>query len=255
MNMLVWDIETTGLPDVELAAICPDFTPPPHPGEFDPTSVAVGNLKDQTKITEKIEKAKTAHLAAITDYQHTVAEAARNHFAEFKSRAALSPLTGRVLAIGYRAIDKAQVAIDHGEQGDEGEAGLLARFWNKYDKCRKQQGGPRKMVGWNVFGFDLPFLIRRSWLHGVAVPSSVMDPNWKWFDQNVFADLMLRFAVGEWKGNVKLDVAAKFLGCGSKNGDGAMFGELWVSDRAKAIEYLTNDLNLTAGVAQRMGMA
>jgi hypothetical protein len=34
---------------------------------------------------------------------------------------------------------------------------------------------------------------------------------------------------------------------------GAKFGQLWQSDRAKAVDYLRNDLHLTAKVAEVLG--
>lgn len=47
-----------------------------------------------------------------------------------------------------------------------------------------------------------------------------------------------------------LDVIAKHLGVGAKNGDGKAFAELWASDRAQAVAYLRNDVQLTAKVAE-----
>ena len=51
-----------------------------------------------------------------------------------------------------------------------------------------------------------------------------------------------------------LDTIAKHLGVGAKNGSGADFAALWQSDRAKAADYLRNDLQLTAQVAEALGV-
>jgi hypothetical protein len=41
---------------------------------------------------------------------------------------------------------------------------------------------------------------------------------------------------------------------GEKNGDGAMFAETLVADREKAMEYLTNDLEMTFAAAQMLAV-
>jgi len=51
-----------------------------------------------------------------------------------------------------------------------------------------------------------------------------------------------------------LDSIAKPLGVGAKNGSGADFAALWQSDRAKVADYLRNDLQLTARVAEALGV-
>jgi len=250
--MIVFDIETAPLDDELLIQLAPEFIAPPPLGEFDPASVKIGNLKDQAKIDAKIAEAKQAHAAAVAIHPKVVEEAWANHLADFKSKAALSPLTGRVLAVGFRS-DKG-VRVDDGG-GNEEE--LLIRFWSMYAKCRAQAGGPRKMLGWNIHGFDLPFLVRRSWYHEVTIPRSVYDGrNW---DQ-LFVDLMVQFTPGGWREFVKLDTAAKFFGCNGKPEcvTGADFGRLWLGtaeEKQQAIAYLENDLAMTVAVAQRIGIA
>lgn len=254
--MLVWDIETGPIDDVALAAACPAFEPPVHPGEFNAADVKTGNLKDQSKIDAKIAEAKSAHETAVANHSNTCTALAEQHFAEFKSKAALDATTGCVLAIGFWSVEKEQAAIIDGK-GDE--ATLLAEFWGQYAKCRKQSGGPRKLVGWNIFGFDLPFLVKRSWFHGVEVPQTIRDQNDRYWD-SLFVDLMLRFSVGQWNGKAKLDTAAQFLSVGKKPDGvgGADFARLWFGtpeEKHEAIAYLRNDLAMTAGVARRLGIA
>jgi hypothetical protein len=255
--VLIFDIETGGLSETELAALCPPFEPPQHPGEFNPSTVAVGNLKDQAKIDEKIAKAKAAHELAVTNYDRDRITLAEQHFADFKSKAALDPTTGIVLAIGFQSADNGKFAIEHGD-GDEGK--LLAAFWAKYAKCRANPGGPRKMVGCNIFGFDLPFLVRRSWMLGVDVPASVVV-NRRYFDQ-LFVDLREVWLLGQRWGDCgsSLDTIARTLGnCGQKPEDvgGADFARLWngtADDKNQAVAYLRNDLAMTSKVAKRLGV-
>jgi len=257
--MLIWDIETGGLDEKVLAALCPAFESPPHPGEFNPAAVKYGNTKDEAKRAVILAEARDRHTALSANHESICKEGAEQHFADFKSKAALDATTGRVVAIGYQAADSGKVAISDGK-GDE--ATILAEFWGKYQKCRQQAGSPRKMVGSNIFGFDLPFLIRRSWMNGVDVPASVVV-NRRYFDQ-LFVDLREVWLLGQRWGDCgsSLDTMARALGVGEKrdgvNGvKGTDFARLWngtAEERALAVAYLKNDLELTAGVAKRLGV-
>ncbi len=253
--MIVFDIETGPLPDEQLRPLCPDFVPPPHPGEFDPSAVKIGNLKDAVKIQEKIEAAKQAHQDLVNAFDRQVEEARTAQWADFVSKAPLSALTGRVLAIGYRS-EKATVIHHLDEDTQSGEAGLVMRFWHRY---RKSKADRRPLVGHNIAGFDIPFLVRRSWLLEIDVPDGVLDANWRYLDRT-FIDTMLRWQAGNWRDTfVGLDKLGKALGVGGKTEgvDGADFHRLYfgaAEERAKALEYLARDVELTWLVAQRLGI-
>lgn len=215
MKTLIYDIETAPLPEAELLAMLPPF---------DPAEVKVGNIKDPSKIAEKI------------------AEAESSHRQNFMDRAALDPLTGRVLAIGFLPLQGASTVL-----GDDDEATLLREFW---DKCTNQHGAHRLMVGFNTHLFDLPFLVRRSWKHRVKVPAWVRRGRY-WSDN--FIDLREHWQLGDRMAKGSLDAVAKHLGCGSKSGNGKDFARLWTEDRKAALAYLENDLKLTLAVAKAMG--
>ena len=252
--MLVWDIETGGLDEETVLRFSPEFTPPPHPGEFDPRSVKTGNLKDAAKITAKIEDARAAHADAVANYEMTVASAKAAHLADCLANAALSPLTGRVLAIGFQT-EKGSAIEDGG--GDEED--LLNRFWAMVAKCRAFAGGPKKMIGVNIFGFDLPFLIRRSWILQVDVPASVVTGR---YFSPMFIDLCEVWLCGQRMGSgisASLDTMARALGVGEKppGVTGADFARLWngtADERRQAVDYLKNDLAMTGRVAERLGV-
>ncbi len=257
--MLIFDIETGPLPEQQLREICPPFVAPPHPGEFDPASVKYGNLKDQAKRDAKLEECREAHAKAVADYDTNVEAARAAHFAEFIDKAALSPMTGEVVAIGYQsdkgaAIDG--VGVFPGDDADEivTEAAVLENFWQRYSLVQQQS---RRMVGWNINGFDLNFIWMRSIKLGVEIPTSAWNFRGRWFnwDERAFFDLMLVFSCG---GKfVKLDDACQFLGCGGKNGEGRDFARLWhgtQEERSQAESYLLNDLAMTAAVAKRLGI-
>jgi hypothetical protein len=211
MQTIFFDIETEALPEGELAALVPPF---------DPGEVKTGNLKDPDKIAQKI------------------AEAEANHRRDFFERAALDPLTARVLVIGlldyrgFRILD------------NPNEAAVLREFWTA---CRGEQGRINQMVGFNTWNFDLPFLFRRSWKHRVPVPPGIRRGRY-WNDQMV--DVRDAWQLGDRQARGSLESIARHLGVGAKNGNGAEFAMLWRSDRTKAVEYLRNDLELTAKMAE-----
>jgi hypothetical protein len=261
----IWDIETGPRPWEEIERF---FAPPEKPGEFGPASVRYGNLKDPIKRREKLDAAISAHAQAVAGWQETVDSAK----AEFLGRAALSPVTGRVLLIGVLADkDNQPAAIAN----DESEAAMIYSFWLLVDDWLFAK---RPIVGHNSTAFDLPFLLRRSWCLGVPVPREVRQGRY-W--NPLFRDTMEWWncgardqgVPGRWLreafvGYVKLNTLGAFFGVGQKTEGvaGGDFSKLWFGQmpaeqwgtpeeqRAKAIEYNAQDLRLTFAVARKMGM-
>jgi hypothetical protein len=225
---IIFDIETGPLPEADLEAMLP---------AFDSAEVKTGNLKDPAKIAEKI------------------AEAEANHRRDYFDKAALDPLTGRVVAIGVKVFDasgEAGPSFTKGGRfaiiGHDDEARTLREFW---DATRGQMGRLNPLVGFNIFGFDLPFLFRRSWKHRLAIPFGLRRGRY-WSDQLV--DLRDVWQLGDRQARGSLDSIAKHFDVGAKNGDGKAFAELWKSDRKQAEAYLRNDIELTAKVADALGV-
>lgn len=257
--MIVFDIETGPRPDAELRAICEPFDPSKvelPSGEFDPASVALGNTKDPAKVKARIDAAAQQHAVAIANGPAILAQAEIAHWRAIVDRAALSPVTGQVLAVGYMATESKQCSVRGIGCTDSAgsmltERDLLEEFWAKFKTCRSNN---RTMCGFNIFGFDLPFMVRRSWLLGVSVPETVQDPTGRYFDR-VFLDLFARWKCGNNGDTIKLASMAKFFGVGDKPDgiNGGDFARLWSEDRATAILYLVNDLQMTASCAASMG--
>lgn len=268
--MLVFDIETGPRPDAELRLVCDPFDPAgvdvPR-GDFpafDPTAVKLGNVKDQAKIDTKIAEARTAHEqakaehdAAVANAPAILAEAEAAHWSKIRDRAALSPVTGQVLAIGCYSVEKDKVSIA-GVDKPADEVTAIGQFWRQFLTCKQAN---RSLVGFNSNSFDLPFLVKRSWLLGVDVPATLFSPDGRYLDR-ICVDLLARWKCGVWGGNgsdggsIKLAGLAKFFGVGDKPDGvtGKDFARLWQEDRAKAKEYLANDLKMTAACAVRMGI-
>lgn len=219
MLNIVFDIETGPLPDDQLEKVKPEFKAP-------------GNLKDPAKIE-----------AAIREKEQ-----------EWRDNAALSAVTGHVLAIGYtneRGGIATIVVGDNIEQADGSfktvdECLLLQGFWGSFQA--RQQTSVR-FVGFNIFGFDLPFMIRRSWMLGIPVPYNVRKGRY-WSER--FVDLRESWQLGDRMASGSLDVIARAFGVGEKNGSGADFAKTLKVDRHAAAAYLENDVNLTRLVDQRM---
>ena len=210
-GLVVFDIETGPLPNEQLQP-------------FDPNDVKTGNLKDPEKIAAKRKQAEQ----------------------EWRSKLALSALTGRVLAIGLKFGKDEPAIVTIGE--DYPEAELLSWFWRSYTKFRSW-----KWVGFNSGHFDLPFLLRRSLLLGVAPTQGAIDHRGSW--HHSFVDLLDLWRCGDRTLYVKLDDLARAFGIDGKleGVSGADFAGLLDTDREKAIAYLEQDLNVTRSLAIAMG--
>lgn len=251
--MLIFDIETGCLPEEQLREV---YVPLDESeidglveGEFDPASVKCGNLKDPAKIAAKVEEARQAHENAKANSSKIIVDAKAKHWEEFVATAALSPITGRILVIGYRSTEKNTTLIHEAE-----ESVLIAEFWKKYEACRS---AGRKMVGHNIGGFDIPFIVRRSWLLDIPVPTTVFDKG-RWLDSSTLVDTLSLWKCGTNDG-AKLDLLGRAFGVGGKTEgvNGSDFSRLYFGspeEKAKALEYAARDVVVTAGIATRMGV-
>ena len=100
---------------------------------------------------------------------------------------------------------------------------------------------------------DLPFITKRSWHHGLVIPKNITGFGGHSCD--TFIDLMVTSGqYGAYKEYIGLDALARFLGVGEKTGSGERFYKLWETDGETAIDYLVNDVRITAGCAKKMGV-
>jgi predicted PolB exonuclease-like 3'-5' exonuclease len=189
---------------------------------FAPEFAAPSNYKDADKIAANIAEQKTAWL----------------------ERGALNPMTGRVLAIGLMEVAGDEVTIHH---GDDERAVLLAFL----EDTKEIYNGP--LVGWNNKGFDIPFLTRRLWRHGIK-PPKWWTARTGWGKEPMVIDLMEEWKAGDFKAPfTKLDHAAKFLGLEGKTGShGKDFGKLYAEDLETALDYLRRDVELVAEIHGRI---
>lgn len=210
--MIVFDIETGPLPTAELEDRIPKFEAP-------------ANYKDDAKIAAYITQKRL----------------------DWIERAALDATTGKIIAIGILDCREDGVEKISTLAGDE--ADIISAF-SSIVMASGVSGWP--LIGWNIFGFDLPFILRRSWIQRVALPEWIRSG--RYWDR-CFVDAMDVWACGNREDRVSLDLAAASLGVGRKSGSGARFASLWngsEEERAHALEYLENDLRLTKAVAERI---
>lgn len=193
--------------------------PSPDAAEFAPEFEAPANYKDPVKIAAyKAEK-----------------------LVEWVESAALSAVTGRLLAIGIRENGSTLIICE------DDEAAMLAQFWEYVAPLGKIRA---PLVGFNSNRFDVPFLVRRSWRNRVPVPGGIVNGRYL---SNAFIDLMQLWQVGDYQATVKLDTLARWLGVGAKTGSGAHFAQMLAEDRAAALEYLANDIEITEKCAIALG--
>lgn len=210
--MIYFDIETEALPEAEIAHLMPTFDAP-------------SNYKDPEKIAANIADQK----------------------AKWLERAALSPLTGSVLAIGL----KSKTSKLGGNEWDGNECDLLTAFADYLNEFAFD-GFESRLKGWNIRGFDIPFLITRGWKYGIKFPKWMTEK--AAFGQPPFVeDLMDTFKAGDYRAPyVSLDTAARFLGFDGKLGSGKDFAKLYHSDKAAALAYLRRDVELLEEIDRRI---
>jgi predicted PolB exonuclease-like 3'-5' exonuclease len=155
------------------------------------------------------------------------------------TKGALEGSTGRIVCICLLVDDGTQVsevAFIH-----EDEAQILHGFWGfiKEDDA---------IVGHNVLGFDLPFILQRSWVHDIR-PSRSVNMR-KYYTDEVF-DTMQVWT--NWGKGVKLDSIAHALGCGAKTASGTDVAKWWATrELDKIVAYCMEDVRITYRVFARL---
>lgn len=213
---MIFDIETAPLPDEELEAMMPDF---------DPDEVKIGNRKPET--------------AGLFIEQKRI-----EHRQRFIDRAALSPLTGTVCAIGIVMLPYGHPSVV--TAGTLTESEIIKGFFDLYGSKPFDYA----WIGFNIAEFDIPFLMRRAWKLGITPPKFMRG---RYLEDNVI-DLMQVWRCGARNDDVSLDRLARFLGVGEKKISGAQFATLLATDPEAARVYLCNDLELTRDIAIKMGV-
>ena len=250
MSFCVFDIETGPQPIEVLRATAKPFKASPHPGNFDPSKVKFGTTKDAEKRQAKIAEAAEKHAAAVEAYAEQCIADEQAYWTSILEGAALSALTGQVLAIGYKSKEKLRMDV---QSATVDERKIINEFWKIY--AAYSHAGNR-MIGFNIEDFDIPFLVQRSILIDIMVPVSLFK-QYRYLD-GTFIDLRKIWCAGQWKGQGSLDAICRAAGIGAKPDgiDGGQFYELLANPatRDHAIDYLKNDLEMTFALSERMSL-
>jgi hypothetical protein len=156
------------------------------------------------------------------------------------------PKLARTLAICYFCPAEGRYVVAE----DESEWALLRQFWDCYMRA-KASGS--KMIGYNLVGYDLLFLIRRSWLMGVTVPRDAIMFSAGPYHNDTIIDLKDVWMCGMYDGFVSLDDLAKYFGVGETTSH-ELFHVLWQKNHQEAVEHLVTRVRLMHGCAVNMGL-
>jgi hypothetical protein len=193
-----------------------------------PKHIRYGNLKDPVK------KGEMARIEEAIYYKKA------------KDAFPLHPVTGKILVMGTSLDGKHE--LDYLREGVD-EKMILENFWNKVADSRVN-GYP--IVGFKIKTFDLPFIIRRSWINRVT-PYPLMTGRW-WEEWIIDLYDVWTLSLGKWEGNSdyvrnRLVDISEVLGIGTKEQESsANFEKIFINDLPKALNHADNDLTLTDGL-------
>lgn len=162
-------------------------------------------------------------------------------FDDWKDECALHAHRGQIVAIGL--INNGVTVILHGVE-EKDMLQLLRDYATEWND--------KTVVGHNLLSFDIPYIVRRFWHHGIKPPTQWLDCT-PWRATWAF-DTMLVWSCGNRDQRISLDNLAWHLGVGRKTKDmtGKQFAEIYATDKEKALDYLRNDLKLTEGCYLKM---
>lgn len=215
-KLLVVDIET--IPNMDVVG----FLPEPK---------ADGRLTDAGKIASDIERKK----------QDAV------------DRMGLDPNLARICVIGYaestvegpaRSWDSFLKATS-----DDAEREVLHEFWAQAQDCDK-------LGTFNGAEFDIPFILRRSWLLGVRPTRTFETVPWRCATGEAnHIDARLVLSGGDARAKGTLDLYGKLkLGCGKTDGmDGSQVWGFWQAGRSDEVRvYCRNDCVMALGLIESL---
>ena len=215
------DIETSISPDYEL---------------FKPTFKA-------PRITQKGEPDKRD---ATIEEQETV----------WKSKLALSPLTGQILMFGFDLYR--DVTYERGVffQADNCMCIQETRVIDERVlilQIIEHINATDLIIGHNIKEFDLPFIINRCKKHGIKPPDVGRMIKGRWYWDETIVDTMDLWACGKYKEMVSLNNLAKYFGLEPKEETIAKnFEQVFNDDLEKAIEYCKTDIELTKQIYEKL---
>jgi len=171
----------------------------------------------------------------------------------YPKKAALFPEWGKIIciSIGQLKFDESGNPIDFSTKsyyGDD-EAELLEEF-NKVASQIMNKYPNMQWVGHNIKGFDMPYIIRRSLIHGIRVPKAFhLHKQKPW--ESCLLDTQDVWKFGSWN-SAKLGLISELLGIPSPKQDliGVMVSQVyWEGGNLERIKnYCEMDILATANI-------
>jgi len=185
---------------------------------------APANLRDPVKIAAAIEERK----------------------AKILEDAALHATRGEILAVAW-AWDHDTPQVATGSEVD-----IIRQLMSQLSQviCDGHYA-----YGWNIHGFDLPYLCKRAAIHGAPLYNTlttVWHGRHYWMD--CFIDAMQVWCVGSDRAGNGLDDVARAMGLPAKPAKGKDFHKLLKSDPDKAVAYAKHDVTVLREIVWRMGV-
>lgn len=176
---------------------------------------------------------------------------------EVHPETALNGDFGRILCIGF-IDEKPDGRIESGVIGWDDqrarltcdEQDILTRFWERMRGFRTERD---RIVGHNIFDFDLKFIFKRSIVHGVRPGIGLSFARYR--NQPIY-DTMMEWERWSFGPKISLDKLARVLGLPSSKIagiDGSRIYELFIAGEHRAIhDYCLRDVQLTRAIYRRM---
>ncbi len=185
-----------------------------------------GNWKDPKKIAQWHADQQAAHERACRDHEGKVEDWYAEQARERRAKAALSPMDGRIRAIGWSLVTEHEPEVVHVAAGED-EVAVLRQFfaWLNHVDIRCRVGG------WNIRRFDLPFINAKCAQHELSSVPWWPSPT----DRRLVVDgtdYLTGHRLAEWLMRFGLD---------PKTGDGADAPEMSLDELRK---YCANDVRV-----------
>lgn len=179
--------------------------------------------------------------ASLRDLEKIAADIAAKR-ARWRRDAGLSALTGRVIALGWALDDQPATCIMWPE------ADLLSHL---VGLLRGEDYIQATIVGHNIESFDLPFLMRRGWAHGITLPPWLFSQGR--VSRRAVCDTMLLWSLGDRENRISLPNLCRHLGIKPPVGDGAEVARQYREGETDAITaHCLDDVRATREVHRRL---
>lgn len=219
------------------------FEPVFEPKSDTPEPKPDARLKDPDKIADNL--ARVAEKQTQRDIE--LSTSVKDQTDAWAAEAALKAERGRVWAIGL-TLNGSSAQLWHGEDEREILMGFLSAMMDV-------TGQGYTIAGFNILGFDLPFIRRRCIILGIPF-GKFYDRTEKWKPWKFLTyDAMTDWQSGVYGDKfVALDTIARALDAGKKTGKGEDFYNLYINGetRPKALLYLENDVCIAHRVCLKM---